>query len=196
MYNILLYSSLVVLRVRRRTSPCRMVAQSTVLANTQTSTPHSSTLRSSSKYLSSVQHFGRSYIYCHRNKTYRLRIINSGSLVAEQFSVDNHLLTVVEADGTAVEPVVASSVFPVIAQRYSVLITTNQTAGAYWVRMNLDSSAFTVSFPIFRGITVLMFDIVFTPVLGNSSLWCDPVWCSRRHDAGHVVAEQPAILWV
>lgn len=60
------------------------------------------------------------------------------------FSVDSHILTVIEADGTAVEPFDVSSVSLAIAQRYSVLLRTNQTAGAYWMRAELDQSAFTV----------------------------------------------------
>ena len=78
------------------------------------------------------------------NKTYRLRLVNTGSFVAMQFSVDNHTLTVVEADGTAVKPFEVSSVSVALAQRYSVLLRTNQSAGAYWIRAGLDQDAFTV----------------------------------------------------
>ena len=78
------------------------------------------------------------------NQTYRLRLLNTGSFVGMQFSVDGHTLTVVEADGTPVEPVEVSSVSLAVAQRYSVLLRTNQTAGAYWIRAGLDQDAFTV----------------------------------------------------
>ncbi|TBU24763.1 multicopper oxidase [Dichomitus squalens] len=81
------------------------------------------------------------------NKTYRLRLVNTGSFVAMQFAVDNHTLTVIEADGTAVTPFEVSSVSVAIAQRYSVLLRTNQTAGAYWVRADLDQTAFTYNNP-------------------------------------------------
>ena len=74
-----------------------------------------------------------------------VRLVNTGSFVAMQFSVDSHTLEVVEADGTAVRPVAVSSVAVAVAQRYSVLLKTNQTAGAYWVRAGLDQDAFTVS---------------------------------------------------
>ncbi|EMD36964.1 multicopper oxidase [Gelatoporia subvermispora B] len=81
------------------------------------------------------------------NKTYRLRLVNTGSFVNMIFSVDSHILTVIEADGTAVEPFDVSSVSIAIAQRYSVLLRTNQTAGAYWMRAELDQSAFTYDNP-------------------------------------------------
>lgn len=37
-------------------------------------------------------------------KRYRMRIINTGSLADIRFSVDGHILTVIEADATPVEP--------------------------------------------------------------------------------------------
>ncbi len=79
------------------------------------------------------------------NKTYRLRLINSGSFVAMLFSVDDHVLTVIEADGTPVTPFDVASVSVAVAQRYSVLLHTNASAGAYWMRAGLDQDAFTVS---------------------------------------------------
>ncbi|KZT04954.1 multicopper oxidase [Laetiporus sulphureus 93-53] len=81
------------------------------------------------------------------DKTYRLRLINPGTFVAMEFSVDNHTLMVIEADGTAVDPVEVSSVSVAVAQRYSVLLRTNQTAGAYWMRAALDQTAFTYDNP-------------------------------------------------
>ena len=78
------------------------------------------------------------------DKTYRLRIINPGTFVPLAFSVDGHTLTVIEGDGTPVEPVEVSSVSVAVAQRYSVLLRTNQTAGAYWMRAALDTTQFTV----------------------------------------------------
>ncbi|KAI0356871.1 hypothetical protein OH77DRAFT_1399973 [Trametes cingulata] len=81
------------------------------------------------------------------DKTYRLRLINTGSFVAMRFSVDGHTLTVVEADGTAVQPVEVAAVSVAVAQRYSVLLRTNGTGGAYWIRAGLDQDAFTYDNP-------------------------------------------------
>uniref|UniRef100_D8PNE0 Multicopper oxidase n=1 Tax=Schizophyllum commune (strain H4-8 / FGSC 9210) TaxID=578458 RepID=D8PNE0_SCHCM len=94
------------------------------------------------------------------NKTYRLRLINAGSHASIWFSVDGHSLTVIEADGTPVEPQIVSSLQIHVAQRYSVLLTTNQTAGSttkqavnagdnggnepqeFWMRSELDKRMF------------------------------------------------------
>jgi len=43
-------------------------------------------------------------------KRYRMRIINAGSFANIRFSVDGHLLTVVEADATAIVPIQVQSV--------------------------------------------------------------------------------------
>ncbi|KAL1741758.1 multicopper oxidase-domain-containing protein [Schizophyllum fasciatum] len=93
----------------------------------------------------SPEHFGYDL---EPNKTYRLRLINAGSHASVWFSVDDHVLTVVEADGTPVEPQRVSSLQIHVAQRYSVLLTTNQvkdTAGApqeFYMRSRLDEGMF------------------------------------------------------
>ncbi|EKM52894.1 uncharacterized protein PHACADRAFT_149824 [Phanerochaete carnosa HHB-10118-sp] len=76
------------------------------------------------------------------NKTYRLRLIHTGSATEISFSIDYHALTVIEADSTLTEPYTVSNLTLSVAQRYSVLITTDQTAepqGNYWIRAGLDS---------------------------------------------------------
>jgi iron transport multicopper oxidase len=81
-----------------------------------------------------------------RNKTYRLRLVNSGSFAAIRFSVDDHPLTLIEADGTLLAPTQVAGVNVAVAQRYSVLIHANQTSsanGTYWMRATLQSDMFT-----------------------------------------------------
>ncbi|KAF8525922.1 multicopper oxidase 2A [Hysterangium stoloniferum] len=79
------------------------------------------------------------------NKTYRLRLINAGSFPSIRFSVDWHPLTLIEADGTMLEPVTVSGITVAVAQRYSVLLHTNATAnenGTYWIRTILQDDMF------------------------------------------------------
>ncbi|KAF8489093.1 multicopper oxidase 2A [Russula emetica] len=80
-----------------------------------------------------------------RNKTYRIRLINSGSFPAIRFSVDNHPLTLIEADGTLLAPTQVSGVIVAVAQRYSVLLYANQTSvqnGTFWIRATLQTDMF------------------------------------------------------
>jgi hypothetical protein len=85
-----------------------------------------------------------------RNKTYRLRIVNTGSFASIRFSVDNHSLTLIEADGTLLAPTEVAGVTVAVAQRYSVLLYANQTSstnGTYWMRATLQSDMFTYDQP-------------------------------------------------
>lgn len=70
------------------------------------------------------------------------------------FSIDNHSLTIIEADGISVEPKTVSSVDLGVAQRYSVLVTLNQTAGAYWIRNSLDTDMARYTGPDFNPLTL------------------------------------------
>lgn len=78
-----------------------------------------------------------------------MRLVNTGSFAAIRFSLDYHPLTVIEADGTLVTPYVVTGVVVQVAQRYSVLIHTNQTEGngTYWMRTELQTDMFTYDQP-------------------------------------------------
>lgn len=93
-------------------------------------------------------------------KTYRLRLANVGTFANVQFSIDNHTLTVVEAEGTSVEPVQVQSLVLGVAQRYSVLVTLDQTPGPYWIRSELMTDMFTYDNPGVETLTlgVLRYD--------------------------------------
>ncbi|KAI9732621.1 MAG: hypothetical protein M1834_003957 [Cirrosporium novae-zelandiae] len=78
-----------------------------------------------------------------QNKHYRLRLINGGAFTAYQFSIDNHTLSVIEADGTLVEPLTVHRVEFGVAQRYSVILHANQTATNYWIRAQMNTYCFS-----------------------------------------------------
>ncbi|KAH7921246.1 multi-copper oxidase [Leucogyrophana mollusca] len=81
------------------------------------------------------------------NLRYRLRLINAGTLTEFMFSVDSHVLTVVEADGTSLVGVNVHRVPVNVAQRYSVILTTNQTVGSYNVRAEMQSICYKLANP-------------------------------------------------
>ncbi|KAJ7141589.1 multi-copper oxidase [Mycena filopes] len=77
--------------------------------------------------------------------TTRLRLINAGSFAPIRISIDNHALTVTEADGTLVAPQRVRDLVLQPAQRYSVLVTAdpalNPTA-AFWIRTRMVEEKF------------------------------------------------------
>jgi FtsP/CotA-like multicopper oxidase with cupredoxin domain len=66
-------------------------------------------------------------------KTYRFRIINAGQLVMTNFAIAQHSLTVVQVEGTNVNPITVDSIDIAPGQRYDVLVTMDQPVGSYLI---------------------------------------------------------------
>ncbi|TEB37777.1 laccase 8 [Coprinellus micaceus] len=67
-------------------------------------------------------------------KRYRIRLINMACDPDFLFSIDGHDLTVIEADGNNVQPVVVNQIHILAGQRYSAILTANQAVDNYWLR--------------------------------------------------------------
>ncbi|GJE96110.1 multicopper oxidase [Phanerochaete sordida] len=78
--------------------------------------------------------------------TYRLRLLNTGSFASIRVSVDAHAVTLIEADGTLVQPHDVAGVTLAVAQRCSVLLRTAD-AGAFWVRAEMQRDMFKYDLP-------------------------------------------------
>ena len=50
------------------------------------------------------------------------------------FTIDGHRMTIIEVEGNEVEPYEVDSIPIYAGQRYSVVVTANQTVGNYWIR--------------------------------------------------------------
>ncbi|KAH0585153.1 hypothetical protein H2248_008411 [Termitomyces sp. 'cryptogamus'] len=66
-------------------------------------------------------------------KRYRLRIINESARNVFTVSIDNHPLTIIEADGVATVPHTVDLIEMLAGQRYSVVITADQPVANYWL---------------------------------------------------------------
>ncbi len=72
------------------------------------------------------------------NTTYRFRIINSGQLVFQNVAIAGHEMTIVEVEGTLVDPPITVSNYDVApGQRVSVLVTTDQVPGSYLIETSV-----------------------------------------------------------
>lgn len=67
-------------------------------------------------------------------KKYRLRLINTSVDNHFRVSLDNHNLTVIQADFVPTNPYIAEWIFIGIGERYDVIIDANQAIGNYWFR--------------------------------------------------------------
>jgi len=76
-------------------------------------------------------------------KTYRLRILNMGALGMFYFKIDGHQMSIVEVDGTDVEPLPTDMLSLATAQRYSVLVTAkNETTQNFLFHANFEPNMF------------------------------------------------------
>ena len=73
-----------------------------------------------------------------RGKRYRFRLIAMACDPNFTFSIDNHTMTVIEADGENTVPLVVDSLQIFAAQRYSVIVDANKPVANYWIRAEPD----------------------------------------------------------
>ncbi|KAH0836892.1 laccase [Lanmaoa asiatica] len=71
---------------------------------------------------------------------YRFRLIGLSCDPLFNFTIDGHRMTIIEVDGTEVVPVEVDSIPILAGQRYSVVVTANQSVGNYWIRSSSDLS--------------------------------------------------------
>ncbi|KIK97894.1 multicopper oxidase [Paxillus rubicundulus Ve08.2h10] len=109
------------------------------------------------------------------NLRYRIRLINMGTLTQFVFSIDNHVLSVVEADGISLQPVDVHRVPIHVAQRYSVILTTNQTAGSYNVRAEMQETCYKLSNPNLNTMVLGTLTYGATPSTPNTVDWSDAI---------------------
>ncbi|KAI9572572.1 multi-copper oxidase laccase-like protein [Boletus coccyginus] len=107
------------------------------------------------------------------NLRYRLRIINMATLTDFMFSVDEHVLSVVEADGTSLEPVNVHRVPISIAQRYSAILVTNQTVGSYNVRAEMQAVCYKLPNPNLNTMVLGTLTYGAEPTTPTSLDWSD-----------------------
>ncbi|KAJ4491939.1 laccase lcc5 [Lentinula edodes] len=65
---------------------------------------------------------------------YRFRLVNLACDPNFVFSIDNHTMTVIEADGVNHEQLVVDSIQIFAGQRYSFILEANQSVDNYWIR--------------------------------------------------------------
>ncbi|KIL59933.1 multicopper oxidase [Amanita muscaria Koide BX008] len=65
---------------------------------------------------------------------YRIRLLSLSCDPHFSFSIDNHIMTVIEVDGVSTQPLTVDSIDIFAGQRYSFILNANQAVGNYWIR--------------------------------------------------------------
>lgn len=87
-----------------------------------------------------------------RNKKYRMRVINAGFFAPFTFSIDQHLLKLIEADGTNIEPLSVESLAISVSQRYSFIVNPQcqeENCTQFWMHARFNKFCFAVDNPDF-----------------------------------------------
>ncbi|KXN87073.1 Laccase-1 [Leucoagaricus sp. SymC.cos] len=67
-------------------------------------------------------------------KRYRMRLVSISCDPNFTFSIDSHVMTIIEADGVNVVPLEVDTIQIFAGQRYSFVLNANQAVNNYWVR--------------------------------------------------------------
>ncbi|OCH92436.1 laccase 1 [Obba rivulosa] len=71
-----------------------------------------------------------------QGKRYRFRLAAISCDPNWVFSIDEHVMTIIEADAVNTLPLTVDAIQIFAAQRYSFVLNANQTVGNYWIRAN------------------------------------------------------------
>jgi L-ascorbate oxidase len=93
-------------------------------------------------------------------KTYRLRIVNAASLVIMNVAFKDHNLTIIEQDGTMIDPVEVTSLDLSPGQRFSVLLEANQDPATYWMKVSVRFR----NYPNITGLAILQYEEANTTI--------------------------------
>jgi iron transport multicopper oxidase len=86
-----------------------------------------------------------SVIIVEASKRYRFRLIALSCDPNFTFSIDNHTMTIIEADSINTQPLEVDSLVIYAGQRYSIVVSASQAADNYWIRAlpNLAGASYT-----------------------------------------------------
>ncbi|KAF8474377.1 laccase [Russula ochroleuca] len=93
-----------------------------------------------------------------QGKRYRFRLVSISCDPGFRFSIDGHQMTVIEADGTSLQPLVVDSLEIFAGQRYSVVVTANQPVANYWIRALPEPTSGLYNFSDFNNVAVLHYE--------------------------------------
>ncbi|CEL53046.1 hypothetical protein RSOLAG1IB_06114 [Rhizoctonia solani AG-1 IB] len=76
-----------------------------------------------------------------RGKRYRMRVINDSAIASFRFSVQNHKMKVIAADGVSTRPYEVDEFDILPAQRRDFVLEANQPPGTYWINAPMTNVA-------------------------------------------------------
>ncbi|KAH9998721.1 laccase [Russula vinacea] len=93
-----------------------------------------------------------------QGKRYRFRLVSISCDPSFLFSIDGHQMTVIEADGTNVQPLVVDSLEIFVGARCPKLVTADQPVANYWIRALPDPTSGLYNFSDTNNVAVLHYE--------------------------------------
>ena len=88
--------------------------------------------------------------YFDPNLNYRIRIVNVGFFLPFKFSIDEHKLSLIEVDGTLIEPLISDYVDVSVGERYSFFMNrTNHDLDSFWIHARFNQFCLATNNPDF-----------------------------------------------
>ncbi|KAH9057166.1 laccase [Lactarius vividus] len=95
---------------------------------------NSTLINGKGRYVGGPQNVPLAVVSVTQNIRYRFRLISMSCDPSFVFSIDGHKFTVIEVEGTNVQPLLVDSIELFAGQRYSVVFKPDQPIGNYWIR--------------------------------------------------------------
>ncbi|KAG6854092.1 hypothetical protein C0991_010506 [Blastosporella zonata] len=90
-------------------------------------------------------------------KRYRFRLVGISCDAPFNFTIHDHTMTIIEADGENTERLVVDSLYVYAGQRYSVIVTADQPVNNYWIRADPMPTRGTAGFDNGRNSAILRY---------------------------------------
>ncbi|KAH9175537.1 laccase 2 precursor [Lactarius sanguifluus] len=95
---------------------------------------NSTLINGQGRYVGGPQDVPLAVVSVKKGTRYRFRLVSMSCDPSFVFSIDGHQFTVIEVEGTNVQPLLVDSIELFAGQRYSVVLKANKPIGNYWIR--------------------------------------------------------------
>ncbi|KAI9450836.1 laccase [Lactarius psammicola] len=118
---------------------------------------NSTLINGKGRYVGGPQNVPLAVVSVTQGTRYRFRLLSISCDPSFVFSIDGHQFTVIEVEGTNVQPLVVDSVELFAGQRCSVVFNADQPIGNYWIRALPHVSTWILDFSDHTNVAILRY---------------------------------------
>ncbi|KAH9073518.1 laccase [Lactarius deliciosus] len=118
---------------------------------------NSTLINGQGRYVGGPQDVPLAIVSVTQSTRYRFRLVSMSCDPSFVFSIDGHQFTVIEVEGTNVQPLLVDSIELFAGQRYSVVLKADQPIGNYWIRALPQVSTRVLDFSDHTNVAILRY---------------------------------------